>query len=71
MRPSSTEKDDHESRVSKGADMKVTFGWKNISYSIPTDGDTKRILHNVSGFLQSGKSPHFVLLPFNYLHGSC
>lgn len=65
MRSASTEKDDHES---KGYDMKVTFGWKNISYSIPTNGETKGILHSVSGFLQSGTSPHFVLLPLNYLH---
>jgi hypothetical protein len=64
MRPA-IEKDDHESKV-PDEDVKVTFGWKNISYSIPTNDGTKDILQNVSGFLQSGTSPVSVLL-FNYL----
>jgi hypothetical protein len=57
MRPMIQKSDDHESKFSKGNDVKVTFGWKNISYSIPTKDGTKNILQNVSGFLESGTSP--------------
>jgi hypothetical protein len=37
-----------------GDEVKVTFGWKDISYSVPTNTGTKHILQNVSGFLKSG-----------------
>ena len=32
----------------------VTFGWKNVSYSVPASAGTKQILRNVSGFIKSG-----------------
>jgi len=39
----------------KGSDEpKVTFGWKNISYSVPTKTGSKQILQNVSGFVKFG-----------------
>jgi len=35
-------------------DVKLSFGWKNISYSVDTKTGKKDILRNVSGFVQSG-----------------
>ena len=32
----------------------VTFGWKNVSYSVSTKAGKKQILDNVSGFVTSG-----------------
>jgi len=45
-----------EDLESKGVrdELKVSFGWKNISYSVETKTGKKDILRNVSGSVQSG-----------------
>jgi len=34
--------------------QKVTFGWKDISYSVDTKDGKKQILKNVSGIIKQG-----------------
>jgi hypothetical protein len=35
----------------------VTFGWKEISYSLETKNGRRSILENVSGIIQPGIAP--------------
>src|SRR5271155_4606073 len=44
---------DLESKTAKD-ELKVTFGWQGISYSVRTKSGKKDILRNVGGFLKSG-----------------
>ena|SRR5277367_2539585 len=44
---------DLESKTTKD-ELKLTFGWQGISYSVRTKSGKKDILRNVRGFLKSG-----------------
>lgn len=48
-----TASDDRETKSTK--EENITFGWKNISYSVRTNSGTKEILRNVSGIVKSGQ----------------
>jgi len=47
---------DLEKQSGEGRD--VTFGWKDISYSVDTKTGTKEILQNVSGYVKPGIPPN-------------
>jgi ATP-binding cassette subfamily G (WHITE) protein 2 (SNQ2) len=40
---------------SQVADAQSTFTWQNVQYTIPYDEGTRRLLHNVQGYVMPGK----------------
>lgn len=38
-----------------GADAQSTFTWQNVEYTIPYEEGTRRLLHNVQGYVMPGK----------------
>lgn len=50
------EKGDAESVASKEAEQRhrQTFTWENLNYTVPVSGGTRRLLHDVNGYVKPG-----------------